>query len=214
MARKPVAPKKQADVLVQSRRRCCICFGLDRDTAIKQGQIAHLDHDAANDAVENLAFLCLNHHDQYDGRTRQSKNLTYDEVWKYREELYVAIEKAFAIEMPFGKARPDPVAGHYIRTGDVESAELTVTLLEDGTYHVHGIALWGLQREYGPNTGELDFIARVEDDTMQFISEFNPDSPYRATLHFGDNGLSVTEENWIGMFGLNVMFTGEYGKAT
>ena len=214
MARKPIAPKRQADVLVKSRRRCCICYGLYRDIAIKQGQIAHLDHDPSNDTEENLTFLCLNHHDQYDSRTRQSKNLLYEEVLRYREELFAALGKAFAVEVPFGKAKPDPIVGHYIRTGIAESAELTINPLEDGDYHVQGLALWGIDREGGPHLGDLDFVAKLDDDTIRYLSAFNPEKPYRATFRVSKHGLSVTEENWVGMFGMNVMFSGEYAKAT
>ena len=55
---------------------------------MKTGQIAHLDGDRSNSSVDNLAFLCLVHHDQYDSRTSQSKNLTIEEVKAYRSELY------------------------------------------------------------------------------------------------------------------------------
>jgi hypothetical protein len=87
-SRKRVADAIQADVLVKSRRRCCVCFGLSRDEEVKQGQIAHLDHDPSNKRESNLAFMCLPHHDQYDSKTSQSKNLTETEVRRYREELY------------------------------------------------------------------------------------------------------------------------------
>lgn len=59
---------------------------------MKQGQIAHLDHNPANSTAENLAFLCLEHHDQYDTRASQSKGLTFQEVSAYRSELYQAME--------------------------------------------------------------------------------------------------------------------------
>src|SRR4051812_6015774 len=88
MARKPIPTDVQAAVLIKARRRCCICYGLYRDIAIKQGQIAHLDQDASNAAEDNLAFLCLAHHDEYDSTTRQSKNLTQAEVKAYRDELH------------------------------------------------------------------------------------------------------------------------------
>ena len=54
----------------------------------KPGQIAHLDKDPANNSEENLAFLCFEHHDQFDSRTSQSKNLTRLEIERYRLELY------------------------------------------------------------------------------------------------------------------------------
>lgn len=88
MARKPISVDVQANVLVRSRRRCCICYGLNRDISIKQGQIAHLDQNSANAAEDNLAFLCMPHHDQYDSLTRQSKNLSENEVRTYRDELH------------------------------------------------------------------------------------------------------------------------------
>lgn len=77
----------QAGVLKRSRRRCCICYGLHRDLDIKQGQIAHLDKNCSNNASENLVFLCLDHHDQYDTRTSQSKGFRQKEVKSYRSEL-------------------------------------------------------------------------------------------------------------------------------
>ena len=91
MARKTTSPSSEADVLSNSRRRCCICFGLNRDLRIKSGQIAHLDKDSSNTAYDNLAFLCLEHHDAYDSRTSQSKNFTKAEVKRYRDELYMSV---------------------------------------------------------------------------------------------------------------------------
>lgn len=91
MGRIPVSGDKQDQVLLSSRRRCCICSGLRGDFDEKQGQIAHLDHDSNNDDVDNLAFLCLLHHDQYDSKTSQSKGLRESEVRYFRGELYGAI---------------------------------------------------------------------------------------------------------------------------
>jgi len=87
MARKKINIDVEADILVESRRRCCICYGLNRDLNIKTGQIAHLDKDNTNNKYDNLAFLCFKHHDQYDSKTSQSKNFTIKEVKRYREEL-------------------------------------------------------------------------------------------------------------------------------
>ena len=79
-------------VLLKCRRRCCLCVGLDGDGAIKRGQIAHIDHDRTNPKEENLAFLCLSHHDEYDSTPRQSKKLTEGEVREYRDRLHRQIE--------------------------------------------------------------------------------------------------------------------------
>lgn len=85
--RAKISPEVVTEIVVGSRRRCCICFALRQDDAQKQGQIAHLDHDPSNNATDNLAFLCLDHHDQFDSRTSQSKGLTIEEVKRYRTEL-------------------------------------------------------------------------------------------------------------------------------
>lgn len=85
--RKKISPEVIADITSASRRRCCICFALNREDIEKKGQIAHLDQDASNNSPDNLAFLCLDHHDQYDSRPSQAKGLTIEEVKRYRTEL-------------------------------------------------------------------------------------------------------------------------------
>jgi hypothetical protein len=73
MVRVSVPENIEKEVLLLCRRRCCICFGLYHDLGVKAGQVAHLDHDSTNNDLDNLAFLCLIHHDQYDSTTSQSK---------------------------------------------------------------------------------------------------------------------------------------------
>lgn len=43
--------------------RCCVVCGLQLAAVL---QTAHLDHDAANNAPDNLASLCPTHHGMYD----------------------------------------------------------------------------------------------------------------------------------------------------
>lgn len=88
MSRKRIPQPVETAVLTDSRRRCCICSALNFDSTQKQGQITHLDRDPSNNKPDNLVFLCLDHHDQYDTRTSQSKNLTITEVKNYRSQLY------------------------------------------------------------------------------------------------------------------------------
>lgn len=93
MPRRPKIPDDVlAEVLLDCRRRCCVCFGLDGDPGIKHGQVAHLDHDRTNNRRENLAWLCLRHHDQFDSRTSQSKGLTRLEVDAFRNELHTWVK--------------------------------------------------------------------------------------------------------------------------
>lgn len=77
-----------------------MCFGLHNDASIKDGQLAHVNRDAEDSRLENLAFLCLQHHDQYDTRRSQSKGFTEDELLEYRAKLYEN----------FNTEKPPPVA--------------------------------------------------------------------------------------------------------
>lgn len=88
MSRGKLPAQAEEHVLLMSGRRCCVCFGLHGDTSVKRGQIAHLDRDPSNNSVENLTFLCLDHHDEYDSRTSQSKGLTIREIKRHRHGLY------------------------------------------------------------------------------------------------------------------------------
>jgi hypothetical protein len=105
MARRPRIPKRvETAVLTRSLRRCCVCFGLHRDETQKQGQIAHLDHDPSNNGLENLVWLCFEHHDQYDSRKSQAKGLTIDEVKTYRRRMYSKLEEKPRL-VPFSARR-------------------------------------------------------------------------------------------------------------
>jgi len=89
--RKKIPDDVVAGVLETSRRRCCICVALQDDISEKKGQIAHLDRDPSNNDPDNLVFLCLEHHDQYDSRPSQSKGFAPEEVQHYRAALPAAL---------------------------------------------------------------------------------------------------------------------------
>lgn len=91
--RKHIASEVEKRVLMKSARRCALCFHLDMDTRQKKGQIAHLDRRRANSVEDNLAYLCLEHHSDYDSTTSQHKNYTIDEVKTARSELYKWVKK-------------------------------------------------------------------------------------------------------------------------
>jgi len=95
MTRKAIPENVQTRILLSSRRRCCLCFWLKGDDEVKKGQLAHLDGDHANSTEDNLAFLCLEHHDEYDSTPSVSKGLREREVRKWRDELYKEMEYRF-----------------------------------------------------------------------------------------------------------------------
>lgn len=221
MSRKPVPKDVLTDVLVSSRRRCCICFGLDRDARLKNGQVAHLDGDRDNNSGGNLAFLCLDHHDEYDSRTSQRKGLTIDEVKRYRDELVGNINKAFTQQVHFGEVKTppeDPYAGQYVRLGAGHSAEITIAPLPDShegdvQYFVQGLALWGTERPRGPNLGTLEFVGVVSDNERIVHERSGRADDCVTTILFLDGGfIEVREENWVGEYGMNVNFIGLYRR--
>ena len=94
MARRKRTPRgTETEVLVRSRRRCCLCFGLEGDLGEKEGQIAHLDGDLSNADLGNLAWMCFRHHDRYDSQTSQGKGPTVAEAKRYRDELYEVVKE-------------------------------------------------------------------------------------------------------------------------
>ena len=66
---------------------------------VRRGQIAHINQDRSDNALENLAYLCFEHHDEFDSKTSQSKALTSGEVRHFRARLhqhFVEVDTAFA----------------------------------------------------------------------------------------------------------------------
>ena len=95
-AKKKAPPRKRVPefevlVLRRCRRQCCLCFGLRGDADVKDGQIVHLDRDRSNTVPQNLAFLCLECHKNYDRKSNRVKAYTPGEVLYYRELLHKSL---------------------------------------------------------------------------------------------------------------------------
>jgi hypothetical protein len=108
----------EKDVVVAARRRCCLCvFLLERDEP-RKGQIAHLNRDRSDSSFENLVYLCLEHHDEYDSQTSQSKGLLSEEVREHRDRLYAQNKDALniakhAVTSASAELEPLPDDSHY-----------------------------------------------------------------------------------------------------
>lgn len=97
MSRRKKTPRVvEADVLTLSRRRCALCVGLNGDFRQKVGQIDHLDSNPANSELDNLVFLCLEHHAQKSSKSAQAKGFTVLEIKEYRDRLYSRFRAATA----------------------------------------------------------------------------------------------------------------------
>jgi hypothetical protein len=190
----------------------------------KTGQLAHLDRRNDNPSEDNLAFLCFVHHDKYDSTTSQSKNLTKVEVERYRDELYR--DMPLMLELTdwsglwrlaldhWGSKRAAAIAGDYTRvSGGTADIRVSPMLSRANSFHVDGFALWGEDRPFGPNMGDIQFAADLENNTLTFETQKLDGEIYRMALQFvGDGTLHIQEENWLGMYGMNVSFEGTYHR--
>ncbi len=76
--------QQTADIVVyEADNTCCICRRSGKGI-----QIHHLDGDTSNDAVANLAVLCLEHHDKASSRSTMSRRLSPVVIARYRDEWY------------------------------------------------------------------------------------------------------------------------------
>lgn len=85
--RKRIPPELAADVLYFSDHTCCIC-----------GQpgppnIHHIDENPANNNPENLAVLCLLHHNQAHVTGGFARQLSKDSIRKYRDEWLIRVKR-------------------------------------------------------------------------------------------------------------------------
>jgi hypothetical protein len=90
--RKNFAKKVQAAVAARCRRRCALCYFLDDDVGPKHGQFAHIDRNHGNNSADNAAYLCPNHHDEYDTTPSQTAKFTPNELKLYQQSLFVYVD--------------------------------------------------------------------------------------------------------------------------
>ena len=95
--RKRISRKSEAEVLIRSRRRCCLCYFWKHDAAQKDGQLAHVDRNPDNASNDNLAYLCFEHHNQYDSTQTQGKSITEHELKHARAQLYRHLNAGMSI---------------------------------------------------------------------------------------------------------------------
>ena len=117
----------------------------------------------------------------------------------------------------------DRYAGIYTRVSDnkgIEGAEITITPVPGGLmakppYAVAGQAFWGLHRATGPNMGEITFIAPMEDNLIEHaeVHSWSNETHTIRLIFESDKRFRMEEENWLGVYGMNVSFIGEYERS-
>jgi hypothetical protein len=178
--RKKIPDNIVAEILVSSKRRCCICVAVRNDATEKRGQIAHLDHDPSNNRIDNLAFLCLDHHDQYDSRSSQSKGYTLEEVKRYRALLVSSAESPQAILPDVRVSASTAIAG--VRSGGVE----VILGIEIKNYSAAPVLIRSIMLEL--STKQLLFFAQ-DYLTDEYNSRRELRSGERMSFHLSLEGL-------------------------
>jgi len=130
-SRQKIPDSVVTSIVVRSRRRCCLCVYLCHDNDTKRGQLAHVNHDSSDNREENLVFLCLPHHDEYDSETRLSRRLTKAEVKRYRDLLYRYNEDPYSdSEVPENtpiEVLEERISTYYHEEADITSSKLYLT---------------------------------------------------------------------------------------
>ncbi len=162
--RKKIGQVTETQVLVHCRRRCCLCVFLEGRMDVRAGQIAHIDRNRSNNKADNLVWLCLEHHNQYDSRTSQTKNLTSDEIKEYRNRLHDLISKQdisfnFLRSEDSDRTKKSEISSGLLIGSIIEAYDSEIAKLEKGDCP-NGIKLYNLSRIAA--TEEGDFFAAKE----------------------------------------------------
>ncbi|OFY35014.1 MAG: hypothetical protein A2275_09370 [Bacteroidetes bacterium RIFOXYA12_FULL_35_11] len=169
-----------------SARRCCLCFRLNKDLLEKKGQIAHLDQNKKNIKIENLAWLCIEHHDAFDSKTSQSKNYTLSEVKDCREELYKIIAKR---KMIAEKAKSDLMV-EIINSETSKKSQLNLN-----QKYLNNVPLYNLSELIGRN----DYLNLIH-------SELTKNQPIFLINSIGGIGKTTIAKAYVN----NLKYAGEY----
>lgn len=106
--------------------------------------------------------------------------------------------------------------GLYVRKSKWNPASIWISggPRRKAVFHVWGSAFWGATRKFGPNMGDIDFVARLTRNKIEYRqADVEGADAHHIQLLFKDGKLHVTEENSFGLHGQNVSFQGEYSRA-
>ena len=91
--RKRIPAPEETEVLARSRRKCCLCAHHELRFDVRPGQIHHIDGDPKNHRLENLVWLCLEHHDKCQSSSPIAKGYTKREIKTLRDRLYETLDQ-------------------------------------------------------------------------------------------------------------------------
>lgn len=111
------------------------------------------------------------------------------------------------------RPRKRKLTGLYICNSRIASSDVWLSPIGDDHYRVRGEAVWGKERQVGPNMGSLDFTARLNNGSIVHSKIFG-DLSYGIALRFDRGLLKIVERNSSAMHGMNVTFAGTYRRAS
>ena len=194
--RRAIPDEVQKRVLVASLRRCCLCYFIEGKRGVRKGQIAHLSRDPSRISFDDLVWLCLDHHAEFDGKTSQEKGLTPGEVRHHRDELYKEL----------ASSAPPQVAGEQFERREEPPVRVSLATSESGTegfvwvynpgvaekfcVRLRGFEANNLGLELSPtwSTGEDERIIKRGDKDSCLIMKLEPD---RVPFLFSSRGERV-----------------------
>jgi hypothetical protein len=101
---------------------CAFCFFFHGDRRfVVKGQIAHIDRDSSHSVLENGAYLCKDHHDDYDTRPSQSKRFSPGELIQAQKLLHDFVRDG---GLPTAANTPKKVLKNQTRRGAGVSIEV------------------------------------------------------------------------------------------
>ncbi len=113
--RRRINDDRVADLQFRTDLRCCLCeYVGDLPPRPQSGQIHHIDDDRSNNAIENLVWLCLPHHEDVGKTGRSSRRIHPRTIVRFREELERLIQR----QRNARRGRRDPHRGAFLAALD------------------------------------------------------------------------------------------------
>lgn len=84
--RRRIPKSTEGELLFKTDMKCCVCSDKRGD------HIHHLDENPSNNNLDNLAFLCFDHHEEASVKNNLRKKLTPETIRKYRELHYDVVQ--------------------------------------------------------------------------------------------------------------------------
>lgn len=215
MGDRPKIPQHvETEILTKSRRKCCLCVFLVRNDEQQAGQIAHLDQDRTNNDPDNLAWLCLPHHDAYDSKTSQSKGLTFYEVKHYRDKLYEVVIKQEA-QLVAGDTSPEAVGalihhyGELFKLKEHEQDRAREEVQQKALELEHARSLLAEAEERAARMKETLHLAKATHDVSKIRQEVtaSPTTQTCRVLHMDPFWTGNPLSKMLAKYGYDVVYT-------